>query len=346
MKRILIAFVFVFACLNKSNQLKAQLVVTNTLNVQQLAQLITGPGVQILNPSVTPAGANSYGKYVATNSNLNITEGLLLTTGTIYNAIGPNNVGDKTTYFGNQTTPNTYTLLNSYTGKTTWEYTIFEFDIIPQGDTIKFDFVFASEEYEEWVGSQYNDVFGFFISGPGIIPDPNAGVHKNIALIPNSSTPVTINNVNQNSNTQYYQNNNNGTSVQYDGFTKGLKAISKVTPCAMYHLKLVIADVSDKLWDSGVFIEKISSNNVLLLSKTAGNIPNMVEGCNNGTVIFQRPNVTSSPLTVNYWIGGTATNGTDYPLIGATPSPTNMKTIVIPANQGTVGLNINCRRFK
>lgn len=341
MKRILLVLIFVVTCLNKNNQLKAQLVVTNTLNVQQLAQLITGPGVQILNPSVTPAGANSYGKYVATNSNLNITEGLLLTTGTIYNAIGPNDVGNKTTYFGNQSTPNTYTLLNTYTGKTTWEYTIFEFDIIPQGDTIKFDFVFASEEYEEWVGSQYNDVFGFFISGPGIIPDANAGVHKNIALIPNTSTPVTINNVNQNLNTQYYQNNNNGTSVQYDGFTKGLKAISKVTPCAMYHLKLVVADVSDKLWDSGVFIEKISSNNVLLLSKTAGNIPNMVEGCNNGTVIFQRPNVTSSPLTVNYWIGGTATNGTDYPLIGATPSPTNMKTIVIPANQGTVGLNIN-----
>jgi gliding motility-associated-like protein len=340
MKRILPIIIFIIAFFNGYNKLSAQLVVSNTLTPTQLAQLITGSGVQILNPVVTPAGANSYGKYVATASNLNITEGLLLTTGTIYNALGPNDVGNKTTFFGNQGTPNTYTLLNSYTGKTTWEYTEFEFDIIPQGDTIKFDFVFASEEYEEWVGSQYNDVFGFFISGPGITGDPGAGIYHNIALLPNSSTAVTINNVNQNLNTTRYQNNNNGTSVQYDGFTKGLKAISKVTPCAMYHLKLVVADVSDKLWDSGVFIEKISSNNVLLLSKTAGGIPNMVEGCNNGTVVFQRQNVTSSPLVVPYWLGGSATNGTDYPLIGTSPAPSNPKSIIIPANQATVGLNV------
>ncbi|MFO0435183.1 MAG: choice-of-anchor L domain-containing protein, partial [Sphingobacteriaceae bacterium] len=159
MKKALIGFIFLLTLFNGNNNFKAQLVVTNTLNASQLASLISGPGVQILNPVVNAAGPNSYGKYIATSSNLNITEGLLLTTGTISNAIGPNNVGNKTTFFGNQYTPNTYTLLNSYTGKTTWEYTEFEFDIIPQGDTIKFDFVFASEEYEEWVGSQYNDVF-------------------------------------------------------------------------------------------------------------------------------------------------------------------------------------------
>ncbi|MBK6833554.1 MAG: choice-of-anchor L domain-containing protein [Bacteroidetes bacterium] len=323
-----------------SGKLSAQLVVNNTLTPQQLAQLISGPGVQILNP-VVHSGANGYGKYNATNSNLNITEGLLLTTGTINNAVGPNNVGNKTTYFGSQNTPDTYPLLTNYTGRTIYEYCEFEFDIIPQGDTIKFDFVFASEEYEEWVGSQYNDVFGFFISGPGITGDPGAGSYHNIALLPNSTTAVTINNVNQNSNTAYYQNNNNGTSVQYDGFTKGLKAISKVTPCTSYHLKLIVADASDKLWDSGVFIEKISSNNVLLLSQTAGGIPNMVEGCNNGQIIFTRQNITSNPLTLNYWIGGNAINGTDYPLIGSSPSPSSPKTITIPANQASASITID-----
>lgn len=321
-------------------KINAQLIVSNTLTPTQLAQLISGPGVQISNPVIN-CGQNGYGKYNALSSNLNISEGLLLTTGKISNAIGPNDSTNTTWYFGNKTSANTYTLLNSYTGRTTYEYCEFEFDIIPQGDTIKFDFVFASEEYEEWVGSQYNDVFGFFISGPGITGDPGAGIYKNIALLPNSSTPVTINNVNQNSNTQYYQNNNNGTSVEYDGFTRGLKAISKVTPCQSYHLKLVVADVSDKLWDSGVFIEKISSNNILLLSQTAGGIPNMVEGCNNGQVLFKRANPSPSALTINYWLGGTATNGTDYPLIGSSPNPLNPKTIVIPANQTTATLNIN-----
>ena len=318
----------------------SQLLVSNNLTPQQLAQLISGTGVQIFNP-VVHCGVNGYGKYNAMNSNLNITEGLLLTTGTISNAVGPNDVGNKTSFFGNANTPSTYPLLNNYTGKTTWEYCEFEFDIVPQGDTIAFDFVFASEEYEEWVGSQYNDVFGFFISGPGISGDPGAGAFHNIALLPNSTTPVTINNVNQNKNAAYYQNNNNGTSVQYDGFTKGLKAISRVTPCGTYHLKLVVADVSDKYWDSGVFIEKIVSNNVHLTSLTAGGIPNMVEGCNNGSVVFTRPVVNASPLTIKYWLGGTATNGTDYPLIGNSSSPSDPKTIIIPANQASAYLNIN-----
>ncbi|MBN8696567.1 MAG: choice-of-anchor L domain-containing protein [Bacteroidetes bacterium] len=154
MKRIYVLVLLFISSVLISNKLSAQLLVDNSLTAQQLAQLISGQGVQILNPQVHCA-ATGYGKYNATNSNLNITEGLLLTTGTINNAIGPNNVGNKTTYFGAQNTPSTYPLLNSYTGRTTWEYCEFEFDIVPQGDTIKFDFVFASEEYEEWVDSQY-----------------------------------------------------------------------------------------------------------------------------------------------------------------------------------------------
>jgi gliding motility-associated-like protein len=315
----------------------AQLLVNNSLTPAQLAALISGPGVQISNP-VVHCGVNGYGKYNAAGTSLNITEGLLLTTGTIYNAVGANDVGNKTTSFS-ASTP--YTLLDSYTGRSTKEYCEFEFDIIPQGDTLKFDFVFASEEYEEWVGSAYNDVFGFFISGPGIVPDAGVAPYHNIALIPSTSIPVTINNVNQISHTAYYQNNNGSTTVQYDGYTKGLKAISQVTPCASYHLKLVVADVSDKLWDSGVFIEKISSNNILLLSHTAGGIPNMVEGCNNGTFSFTRPVIKPTPLVINYWIAGTATNGTDYPLIGSSPLPTDMKTIIIPGGSATATLPIN-----
>ncbi len=90
-------------------QTYAQLIVSNTLTPTQLAQLISGPGVQISNP-VIHCGLNGYGKYNATSSNLNITEGLLLTTGKISNAIGPNDSTNTTWYFGNKTTANTYTL--------------------------------------------------------------------------------------------------------------------------------------------------------------------------------------------------------------------------------------------
>lgn len=322
---------------------KSQLLVNGNLTPDSLAKLISGEGVQISNAQVD-CGSNGYGMYNASNTNLGVNTGLLLTTGSINNAIGPNNVSNKSTNWtspinGN---PQTYPLLNNYSNRTTYEYCEFEFDIVPQGDTISFDFVFASEEYEEWVGSQYNDVFGFFISGPGIIPDPGTGGYKNIALIPNSSTPVTINDVNQNQNTAYYQNNNNGQHVQYDGYTRGLKAISEVVPCATYHLILVVADASDKIYDSGVFIEKISSNNILLLSSTAGNLPHMVEGCNDGTVTFKRPlgSSNTNPLSIQYWLDGTATNGTDYNQIGSNPSPLVPKNIIIPAGIDSANLPI------
>jgi len=321
----------------------AQLLVDGSLSLDSLAKVISGKGVQIFNAQVD-CGTNGFGLYNATNTSLGVNEGLIIATGSIGNAIGPNNVGNKSTvwtqpYNGN---PQTYPLLDNYTGRTTYEYCEFEFDIVPQGDTISFDFVFASEEYEEWVGSQYNDVFGFFISGPGIVPDPGAGIYRNIALVPNSSTPVTINNVNQNSNTAYYQNNDNSQLIQYDGYTTGLTAISEVQPCQTYHLILVVADASDKIYDSGVFIEKINSNNVLLLSKTAGNIPFLVEGCNDGDVTFKRPagQANSNPLNIQYWLDGTATNGLDYVQIGANPNPLIPKSITIPAGLDSIDLPI------
>jgi gliding motility-associated-like protein len=332
--------ILLLAALWFTSTASAQLVIDNSLTPAQLAQLISGNGVQILNPQVHGA-VNSFGKYNATNSNLNISEGLLLTTGQTADAVGPNNMANQSSYSGDLLIPDTYPMLTTYTGRTIFEYTEFEFDIIPQGDTLNFDFVFASEEYEEWVGSQFNDVFGFFISGPGIIPDANAGIYKNIALIPNSNTPVTINSVNQLFNSQYYVNNTNGQSVQYDGFTTGLKAISAVQPCQVYHLKLIVADASDKLWDSGVFIEKIASNGLSLTSNTAGGIQNMVEGCNYGTITFSRQVVTSQPLTIEYWVDGTATNGTDYPLIGTSASPAVPKYITIPANQASASITVN-----
>jgi len=332
-----------FAFIMFSSISKGQLLVDGSLSPDSLAQLISGKGVQILNAQVD-CNVNGYGMYNATNTNLGVNSGLLITTGVINDAIGPNDVANKSSFFtspynGN---PQTYSLLDNYTGRTTYEYCEFEFDIIPQGDTISFDFVFASEEYEEWVGSQYNDVFGFFISGPGIVPDAGAGAYKNIALVPNSSTPVTINDVNQNLNTAYYQNNNNGSFVQYDGYTRGLTAIAEVQPCQTYHLILVVADASDKIYDSGVFIEKINSNNILLLSSTAGNLSHMVEGCNDGTVTFKRPlnQPNTNSLTIQYWLDGTAINGVDYVQIGADPSPWVSKNITIPAGSDSINLPI------
>jgi gliding motility-associated-like protein len=338
-----LSIVLTFALSFLHNSVNGQLLVDGSLTPDSLAKTISGKGVEIFNAQVD-CGTNGHGLYNASNTNLGVNQGLLITTGTINNAIGPNNSTKKSTNWTTpyNSNPQTYSLLDNYSNRTTYEYCEFEFDIVPQGDTISFDFVFASEEYEEWVGSQYNDVFGFFISGPGIVPDAGAGSYKNIALIPNTNTAVTINNVNQNANTAYYQNNNNSTHIQYDGFTRGLTAISEVVPCQTYHLILVVADASDKIYDSGVFIEKINSNNIILLSSTAGNLPHMVEGCNDGDITFKRPlgQANTAPLPIQYWLDGTATNGVDYVQIGANPNPLIPKNITIPAGSDSINLPI------
>ena len=316
--------------------LNAQLTVSSQTDLQQLAQAITGDGVLIQNPVMT-CHQDGYGEFTYTGALLGIEEGVLLTSGTIGNAVGPNDVENKT--FQQQTSGSP--ILDVVTGRTTRDACMFEFDIIPGGDTLTFDFVFASEEYNEWVGSQYNDVFGFFISGPGIPGDPGIGNDHNIALVPGTNQAITINNINNGSNSSYYYDNAGGSQVQYDGFTQGLQALAVVQPCQTYHLKLIVADATDRKWDSGVFIERIESNAVTISSGNTASLPYLVEGCNDGWVRFSRQLVTPDPLNVQYFIGGSATNGTDYPLVGTDPDPMVRKVGTIPGNQAFVDVAID-----
>ncbi|MBX2972919.1 MAG: choice-of-anchor L domain-containing protein, partial [Flavobacteriales bacterium] len=315
--------------------LSAQLVVAPQTNLQQLATTITGPGVTISNPVIN-CHAQGYGTFTYSGNTLGLDAGVLLTSGKIADAVGPNNVENKS--FEQGTGGNS--LLNVVTGRSTRDACLFEFDIIPSGDSLRFNFVLGSEEYNEWVGSQYNDVFGFFISGPGITGDAGIGNDHNIALVPGTNQAVTINNVNNGSNSAHYYDNAGGQHIQYDGLTRGLYAESAVHPCQTYHLKLVVADASDRKFDSGVFIERIRSNQVVMTSHTVNGTADMVEGCNPGWVEFTRPVAQPTPLNLTYFLHGTATNGTDYTAVGNV-NPAVAKTITIPANETTARVNVN-----
>lgn len=200
--------------------------------------------------------------------------------------------------------------------------------------------------------SHYNVAFAFFISGPGIVPDANAGGRRNIARVPNSNVEVSINNVNNgNSNDLYptgpcmncaYFESNTGSYTEYDGYTKNLVAFSQVLPCSTYKLELIIADCGDVMLDSGVFIEKIKSNTAQVNAATANGLPEAIEGCNAAIFTFTRPenSSTASDLVVNYWLSGTAENGVDYPAIG-NPNPLVYKSITIPAGQNSINLTID-----
>jgi len=337
LKNLLTAFIGIIAF----QGVQAQLSVDVSLTPEQMVQNLVGTGVQISNVTVS-ACDSSYGYYQSAGTEIGTSQGLLLTTGKALYSIGPNNsIGNCSTsagtcdYFDNDCPGSA--LLNQAQDRTTYDATQFEFDIIPQGDSLKFKYTFASEEYNEWVGSQFNDVFGFYISGPGI------GTDVNVALIPTTGQVVSINTINALNNQAFYYNNQNplGQFIQYDGFTRNLIAkVGGLFPCETYHLKLVIADGTDHVYDSGVFIQSIESNPILVSTATSNGLDYMVEGCSEGSITFTRQIVDDQPTEVLYWVGGTATNGGDYtPTIGS-GIPFEQNSVIIPPNEGSITFNI------
>ncbi len=228
---------------------------------------------------------------------------------------------------------------------------IIEFDFRPTADTVRFNYVFASEEYHDYV-FQFNDVFGFFLSGDGL-SGPYTNNAVNIAIIPGTNLPVTINNVNFGkggvtctgkpsgcTNCQFMVDNSQQddpafNQFVYDGYTTALTAKSAVTQCQWYHIKIAISDIQDAAFDSGVLLEKGSFNpgNVTEVTDyTHPTIDSLVyEGCNNHEAIlyFEINEPMGYPYIIPFDVTGTATRGVDYSLTTTHPGD----TIYIPSGQ-------------
>ena len=331
----------IFSC-----ALHAQLTTDNSLSPENLVKdVLVGKGVTVSNV-IYSGESKAIGQFDGSRSNIGISEGIILSTGTVLDnvgasqkngPVGPNNKAGATTNWGGPGD----TDLNNLIGETTFDAAILEFDFIPQGDTVEFSYVFASEEYPEFVFS-FNDVFAFFISGPGI-----SGV-QNLAVVPGTSNPVSINEINASTNSSLFVANGDGTSApqvtdpkvtNFDGFTVPLTAISKVTPCQTYHLKMAIADVVDGSFDSGVFLKggSLSSNPQFETNQTSTidiGTPNVIpEGCSDGVLELTRTENLWSLFNLNYRIYGTAQNGVDY---------TNLTgTVSFPPNVSNAQVNID-----
>ncbi len=292
---------------------------------QLVQNVLLGSGITATNISFT-GNNQSRGTFNGASSNIGLASGVLLSCGNIANAIGPNNQTGISTPFNTAGDPDLNLIMSP---TVSYDATILEFDFTPTSDTVKFRYVFGSDEYMEFVSTTpggINDGFGFFISGPGI-SGPFSNNAKNIALVPGTTLPVTMFNLNLNNNGQYYFDNETppGASVQYDGFTVVLTATSAVQCGQNYHIKIAIADGGDAIIDSGVFLEAgsfASTGNVFLSTNTnfAGNPGNndstIYEGCGAATINFDRgTSHLSMADTMYYIIGGTATNGVDYSTI-------------------------------
>ncbi|MBC6994808.1 choice-of-anchor L domain-containing protein [Neolewinella lacunae] len=260
--------------------------------------------------------------------------GIVLSTGRIVDAAGPNtdtNVGSELE--GRTDDPD---LSLASTGLI-YDRSGIEFDFIPLQPTVTFRYVFASEEYCEFVGEQFNDIFGFFISGPGINGPFSRGA-INLATIPGTNQAVSINNVNFATNRQFYLDNEfpsvrqisgcgggAGTgprfqTIEYDGQTVILTATVELQTCATYHIRLLVGDVQDSDLDSAVFLEAGSfdlGGSVSLEGEGDTTQATVIyEGCAPVNFRVQRgaDSNPARPQTIAYRIGSNsvATEGVDF----------------------------------
>ncbi len=303
MKKTALLILFTLACSNLSN---AQIRLSS-INVNDwIKKNFSGQGVVIGN--ITHKGYPlSILSFTSSPNILQVPKGLILSSGNSFNVAGYNNSHNQSSTFTDVSVPAVDQDLAKMIKEKLYDVCSIEFDFVPMDNSIQFNYQFGSDEYPEYVDSPYNDIFAFIVS--------DESTSTNIALVPGTNVPVSINTINFKSNQDHFIDNNlykqivikrqdpvkstyRGTlpgrvlrgiasvfgdpnyagnadrvviapdpellktldanlyrNLRYDGITKKLVAQMYVTPYKKYHLKIVIADVSDNIYDSGVFIE-------------------------------------------------------------------------------------------
>ena len=306
-------FLFLLIALSFSNRAFAQYItVDEGFTAQQLVEnvLINSTCASVSN--VTVAGGNfadgskSWGFFNGNGSSFPFQNGIILATGKISNAPGPNTYlsddGGNMGWGGDQDLNQALNLSNTFNA------TVLEFDFIPLGNKISFEFIFSSEQYLSNPNSNqcnFTDGFAFLLKETG-----TSQPYQNLAVIPGTNIPVKVNTVRgpgticPQANAQYFDAFN-GTEhpTNYNGQTKVLIAQSDVTPGVQYHIKLVIADEGNHRFDSAIFLGGGSFNFGINLGEdrliASGN-----PVCENETVVL---NATSIGAQSYQWkLGGVA----------------------------------------
>lgn len=220
------------------------------LTPEDLVETLVGDGITY--SDVVYTGAAEGAGEVTGMSAIGVEEGVALSSGSVANSekgpssiLGPNGSEGNTSTLG---VPGDADLDLIVDPSTTMDASVLEFDFIPETDQVTFTYVFGSDEYNEFVGSVYNDVFGFYVNGTNCaVADTDEG-----------SAPVTINTINNELNSSLYNDNDAAAGhphdTEMDGFTDPLVCASEVTAGETNHVKLAIADSSDSSLDSAVVI--------------------------------------------------------------------------------------------
>lgn len=325
-----------------------------------IENVFLGNGVEIVDIQYN-GRTNATGVFSNGMTDVGLSRGIILSTGLAQTAATPNNAdntsGDTS---GSEIMDQDLDNIASGSLEDIARYVI---TFIPTSDTLRFNYVFASEEYPEFVCSNFNDVFGFFISGPR----PGGGIYnaENIALIPDpagngfTNFPVSINSVNPGmignnaasgdcsaineslSFSQFYNDNSGSASFTYDGYLDVFTAEAIVIPCQEYTIKLAVGDGTDTRFDSSVLLEAKSfgTSSLAVEIETVSIDGSLAESCTSGSISFSFESIVTADTPIDFSIltdpslADAATEGVDFTI--------DASSIFIPQGQNSVDLPIS-----
>ena len=330
----------------------ADLTIIRNTDSTTLGNALTGRDVSISNVIISQGtvlnqiGVFTGGDIGGTGPVLGIADGVVLVTGDVRTADGPNTSISTTS--GAEVGPTDSSLASIETG-TQHDTVSLQFDVVPAGNTLSIDFIFASEEYNEFVCTVFNDAMGIFVSGPGITGEVNiARLDSNLANfsinqinggVPGSASsfagaPCSLDNSaffvdnvsnSTNPNETPYEGNtpapaevqNNYTNVEYDGFTVPLASQVQVQPGQTYTVKVVTADIGDGFWDGGVFIDVVESFDL-----DYGDAPNSY-GTSSVNGAIQLPGAARHSIDSAVYLGSTPPDAEGDGTPATSPNPAN-----------------------
>lgn len=350
MKKSLAGFLIIFGILSAYAQSITTTGVNGITPDAFLNNNFAGEGVELIdckfNWSSGAINGSQVGTFTNTNPSFPFSSGILLTTGNISVAQGPNNSGGESSTTGvNQASidPDLQQLIPNYSLSNA---SVLEFNFYSgrneNSNVVSFNYIFGSEEYPEYVCSNFNDVFAFFLTGPDPFNCQGASVTRNIAIIPGSGNlPVAINTLNsgqpgggysasgcESLNYSQYYYNNVSDAVQYDAYTAyldpatnhyvGLTAQSLVCPCTEYKMKITISNVGDNAFDSGVFLEQGSFKVPKLLTiddNTSNHNDSIIRNCNHADINIHYGEQMEPSMSIMINTNGGTANQEDFNLI-------------------------------
>jgi PKD repeat protein len=327
---LILAFVFGYGFSFSQTNLSVSMAATP----QAMAASLATGCLEISNVTYT-GSPNARGTFTNGQS-LGLTNGVILSSGNVMSAPGPNNNANISNGWNNWQ-PGDATYATAF-GVTNTDASVLEFEIVPHSNYVSFTYVFASEAYPEMIGTAPYGV-GIFVNGPGVAGGP-AYADENIAILPDmTGMPVNINTLNYSTPAggAYYVNNFMGDYCQYDGYSVPLQAGFACVPCQTYTIKIVVCDVGNMPhYDTAILLEAASMESEFFMTvqnyTTSGTSSDISESCTNQLVIVRGDPLQTDPFPFNITVSGSATAGTDF--VGINTGP-----YIIPANQTSITLD-------